>query len=34
MDPTEVHDIVKFGKSFKRDCGDEMIGKYGNGLKS
>nr|XP_002131683.1 MORC family CW-type zinc finger protein 2 [Ciona intestinalis] len=34
MDPTDVANIVQFGKSFKRDAGDHMIGQYGNGLKS
>lgn len=34
MEPSEVYNIVQFGKSFKRAAGDHMIGQYGNGLKS
>ena len=34
MDPTDVANIVQFGKSFKRSASNQMIGQYGNGLKS
>nr|CAB3263903.1 MORC family CW-type zinc finger protein 2 [Phallusia mammillata] len=34
MDPSDVANIVQFGKSFKRNASDHMIGQYGNGLKS
>lgn len=34
MDPTEAADIITFGKSTKRSVDSQMIGQYGNGLKS
>ncbi|XP_076820085.1 ATPase MORC2-like isoform X3 [Clavelina lepadiformis] len=34
MDPIDVANIVQFGKSFKRSASNQMIGQYGNGLKS
>jgi len=33
MEPKEVNNVVQFGKSFKRNT-ENMIGQYGNGLKS
>lgn len=34
MDPSEVANIVQFGRSVKRAVDSRMIGQYGNGLKS
>jgi len=34
MDSMDVANIVQFGKSFKRNADERMIGQYGNGLKS
>lgn len=34
MDPQEVANIVQFGRSSKRLSSENMIGQYGNGLKS
>jgi len=34
MDPTEVSQVIQFGRSSKRETGAHHIGQYGNGLKS
>lgn len=34
MDPSEVGNVVQFGRSVKRNVDSRMIGQYGNGLKS
>ncbi|XP_078361220.1 ATPase MORC2A-like [Oculina patagonica] len=34
MDPSEVANVVQFGRSVKRSVDSRMIGQYGNGLKS
>ncbi|XP_067033345.1 ATPase MORC2A-like isoform X2 [Acropora muricata] len=34
MDPSEVANVVQFGRSVKRTVDSRMIGQYGNGLKS
>ncbi|XP_028400511.1 ATPase MORC2-like [Dendronephthya gigantea] len=34
MDPTEVSNVIQFGRSTKRVMDSKMIGQYGNGLKS
>ncbi|XP_046840799.1 ATPase MORC2-like isoform X2 [Xenia sp. Carnegie-2017] len=34
MDPTEVANVIQFGRSTKRVMDSKMIGQYGNGLKS
>lgn len=34
MDPSEVGNVIQFGRSVKRTVDSRMIGQYGNGLKS
>lgn len=34
MDPTEVSQVIQFGRSSKREAGADHVGQYGNGLKS